>query len=210
MNGAETADRTFYTGYSMRGMFVPGEMLRLAETTFDRLRPGDVVAILDRTPHVVHRIVEKSAVYAITMGDNNARPDAWKLTPRSSFRIVTDAVSADGTVRAVAGGTDGMKQFRRQQRKRKLRRFAGWLVRPLKPLKFLRIPARRVEQFRDGTVQWSFGGIPVAARGPSGRTVYLHWTKRLFFRVQEPEEQDGTVRHTTVGAESAEPAKSVK
>lgn len=84
------------------------------------------------------------------------------------------------------GGEVVMRQFRRQQRKRKMRRFAGRLARPLKPLRFLRIPARSKAEFRDGTVQWSFGGIPVAAaRGTSGRAVYLHWSKRLFFRVPE-------------------------
>lgn len=182
-NGPETQGRAVYTGNSMRGIFVPGEMLALAETAFETLRTGDVVVMLDRTPHVVHRIVEKNTEYAVTMGDNNECPDVEKLTPGDGFRLVTGAFSADGTLRAVAGGEAGMKQFRRQQRKRKLRRFAGWLIRPLKPLGGLRIPARTETKFRDGTVQWSCGGIPVAARGPSGRTVYLHWTKRLFFRI---------------------------
>jgi hypothetical protein len=38
---------------------------------------------------------------------------------------------------------------------------------------------------RDGTVQWSFAGIPVAARVPSGRIRYPHRSKRLFFRLPE-------------------------
>ena len=142
-----------------------------------------MVAMLDRTPYVVHRIVEKNADSAVTMGDNNDRPDARKLKPDDAFRLVTGAVSPDGTVRAVESGEAGMLRFRRQQRKRKLRRFVGRLVRPLKPLKHLRIPAKTETRFRDGTVQWSCVGIPVAARGPSGRTVYLHWSKRLFFRI---------------------------
>ena len=181
----ETPDKAVYTGNSMRGMFVPGEMLALAETAFETLRTGDVVAMFARTPHVVHRIIEKNAEYAVTMGDNNDCPDAGKLKPDDVFRLVTGAVALDGTVRIVEGGEAGMRQFRRQQRKRKLRRFAGCLVRPLKPLGILRIPARTETKFRDGTVQWSFGGISVAARGPSGRTVYLHWSKRLLFRVPD-------------------------
>ena len=183
MNGPETQDKAVCLGNSMRGLLTPGETLILAETTFETLRKGDVTAMFDRTPHVVHRVIEKNADSAVTMGDNNDRPDALKLTPGAAFRLVTGVVSADGTVRPVAGGEAGMRQFRRQQRKRKLRRFAGLLIRPLKPLKILRIPARRETRFRDGTVQWDFAGIPVAARGPSGRTVYLHWSKRLFFRV---------------------------
>lgn len=180
MNGQ---DKAIYTGNSMRGVFLPGEMLVLSETAFETLRTGDVVAMFDRTPHVVHRIVEKNADSAVTMGDNNDRPDALKLAPDVPFRLVTGAIRADGTIRPIAGGGAGMRQFRRQQRKRKLRRFAGLLARPLMPLRFLRIPARRVTRFRDGTVQWDFAGIPVAARGPSGHFMYLHWSKRLFFRV---------------------------
>ena len=180
MNGP---DKAVYTGNSMRGMFVPGEMLALSGTAFETLRTGDVVVMFDRAPHVVHRIVEKNADSAVTMGDNNDQPDAKLLARGVPFRLVTGVISADGTVRSVAGGEAGMRQFRRQQRKRKLRRFAGLLVRPLKPLKFLRVPARRETRFRDGTVQWSFAGIPVAARTPSGRFMYLHWSKRLFFRV---------------------------
>ena len=181
MNEArETPDKAVYTGNSMRGVFVPGEMLELARAAFETLRTGDVVAMFDRNPYVVHRIVEKNADYAVTMGDNNGCPDNLKLTPDADFRLVTGVLPPDGTVRAVAGGETGMRQFRRQQRRRKLRRFARWLA---SPLKSLRIPARTETKFRNGTVQWSFGGIPVAARGPSGRTMYLHWSKRLFFRV---------------------------
>jgi len=176
-------DKAVYKGNSMRGMFVPGETLTLAETAFETLRTGDVVAMFDRTPHVVHRIVGKSADSAVTMGDNNDRPDARELTAGVPFRLVTGVISADGSARPVAGGEAGMRQFRRQQRKRKLCRLAGLLVRPLNPLKNLRIPARRETRFRDGTVQWSFAGIPVAARAPSGRFMYLHWSKRLFFRI---------------------------
>ena len=176
-------DKAVYTGNSMRRGIIPGEMLVLSETTFETLRSGDVVAMFDRTPYIVHRILEKKVDSAITMGDNNDRPDAMELTRGVPFRLVTGVMSADGSIRPVAGGEAGMRQFRRQQRKRKLRRFAGLLVRPLKPLKFMRIPVRRETRFRDGTVQWSFAGIPVAARAPSGRFMYLHWSKHLFFRI---------------------------
>jgi hypothetical protein len=160
-------------------------MLELAETAFETLRRGDVVANLGRTPPVVHRIVEKNAEYAVTMGDNNDRPDAWKLTPDDVFRLVTGAVALDGTGRTVEGGEAGMLRFRRQQRKRNMVRFAGWLIRPLKPLKFLRLPARTETRFRDGTVQWNWGSIPVAARAAGGKMKYLHWSKRLLFRVPD-------------------------
>ena len=176
-------NEALYTGESMRGAFVPGETLFLAESAFDTLREGDVVAIFDRTPYYVHRIVEKNADCAVTMGDNNGRPDALRLTPESRFRLVTSVRGLDGAVRKTPDGETGMEQFRRQQRKQNLRRVASALIRPFRPLKCLRIPAKKETKYRDGTMQWSFAGIPVAARTAEGRITYLHWSKRLFFRV---------------------------
>ena len=181
--GPDVRKTAFYKGESMRGIFVPGEILSLEERSFETLREGDVVAIFSRTPYIVHRIIEKNTEYAVTMGDNNDRPDAHKLTPDDAFRLVTGAVSLNGINRSVDGGEAGMRLFRRRQRKRKLRHFAGWLIRPLKPLKDLRVPADTETRFRDGTVQWSRGNIPVATVTPNGRIVYRTWSKRLFFRV---------------------------
>ena len=183
MNKPEPSDKAIYTGNSMRGLFVPGETLCLAEKGFESLREGDVVAILSRTPGIVHRIVEKNAEYAVTMGDNNDRPDAMKLRSGADFRLVIGAISPDGSFRPVHGGEAGMKQFRRQQRKRRLHRLIRNAMDPLRPLKRLRIPANRETRFRDGTLQWCCGNIPVAARTPSGRTEYLGSWKRLFFRI---------------------------
>ena len=198
MNGPETRKEARYTGNSMRGAFVPGETLILAETAFETLQEGDTVAIFTRSPYYVHRIIEKNADYAVTMGDNNDRPDAAKLTPDSPFRLVVSARSLNGAMRSVPGGADGMEQFRRQQRRRKLRQFAGLLVRPFKPLKSLRIPADTETRFRDGTVQWNRGRIPVAARNPAGKIVYQHWSKRLLFRIpaqnDRPDPEDDSER----------------
>ncbi len=183
MNSPETLEKAIYTGNSMKGMFVPGETLCLAEKGFETLREGDVVAILSLTPHIVHRIIEKKADYAITMGDNNCRPDTMKLSCETALRLVTGAISLDGTFRPVKGGEAGMEQFRRQQRKRRMCRVILNTLRPLRPLKSLRIPANREARFRDGTVQWCCGSIPVAARNPVGKTEYLGFWKRLFFRI---------------------------
>jgi len=176
-------DVAFYKGNSMRGMFVDGERLSLESASFDSLRVGDVVAIFDRTPYYVHRVVELAPGRAVTMGDNNPRPDAHTLVPASHIKLVVRAQGLDGSVRSVLGGESGMAQFRRQQRRRRLRVCAAALLVPFKPLKYLRIPARTVTRFRNGAVQWSCAGIPVAARSASGSFKYLHWSKRLLFRV---------------------------
>lgn len=183
MSRPESLEKAIYTGNSMKGMFVPGEMLYLEERVFEMLQEGDVVAILSHTPHIVPRIIEKKTDYAITMGDNNDRPDATILSCETSLRLVTGAISLDGTFRSVKGGESGMEQFRRQQRKRLLHRVILNTMRPLRPLKSLRIPANREARFRDGTVQWCCGNIPVAARNSLGKTEYLGSWKRLFFRI---------------------------
>ena len=176
-------EKSIYTGNSMKGMFVPGETLCLAERGFETLREGDVVAILSQTPHIVHRIIEKKADCAITMGDNNDHPDTMHLSSETNLRLVTGAISLDGTFRSVKGGESGMEQFRRQQRKRRLHRVILNTIRPLRPLKGLRIPANREARFRNGTIQWCCGNIPVAARNSLGKTEYLGSWKRLFFRI---------------------------
>ena len=176
----------------MRGTFVPGETLFLMETAFETLRTGDVVAIFDCMPHRVHRIIEKNADFAVTMGDNNGTPDALRLRRDSRFRLVTVARGLDGVVRQVSGGAAGMKQHQLQQRKRNLRVFMTALIRPFSPLTFLRIPANTETRFRDGTVQLSCGRIPVAARTAGGETKYLHWSKRLFFRIPKTKKIEKT------------------
>ncbi len=183
MNWPDAPKDALYTGNSMRGMFLPGETVLLAEVSFETLRKGDVVAVFDRTPSYVHRIVEKNADYAVTMGDNNDHPDKLRLTPESHIMLITGARGLHGDVRRVSGGDAGMKRFRRQQRKRAFRRFAVRLLRPFRPFQAFRIPAGRETRFRDGTIQWNFGDIPVAVRKPDGTTMYFHWAKRLVFRI---------------------------
>lgn len=176
-------DHAFYTGNSMRGMFITGERLSLEPASFDSLRVGDIVAVFDRTPYYVHRVVEIAPDRIVTMGDNNPRPDAAPVTPLSHIKRVVRAHGLDGSVRDVPGGEAGMLRFRRQQRRRRLRACVSALLIPFKPLKLLRIPARTETRFRNGTRQWSCAGIPVAAQTPSGTFRYLHWPLRFFFRV---------------------------
>ena len=205
----EIPDHAFYTGNSMRGMFVTGERLVLEPAPFDALRVGDVVAVFDRTPYYVHRIVEISPDRAVTMGDNNPRPDAAPLAPASYFRRVVRAHGLDGSVRDVPGGEAGMAQFLRQQRRRRLRACASALLIPFKPLKFLRIPARTETRFRNGTRQWSCAGIPVAAQSSSGTFRYLCWPMRFLFRVPAQLLLDPTADAPgTAPADDAQPGKT--
>ena len=181
----DEASTAYYTGSSMRGMFRDGDRLDLRAEPFESLMPGDVVAVFDREPFYVHRVVRRTADRVVTMGDNNLAPDKHELTPDSSFRLVIRRHTTDGRTVDVARGADGMRQFRRQQRKRRIFAVFMRVMSVFRPLKFLRIPAREASRFRDGSVQWSWHGVPVAVRGNNGRVVYLKWSRRMVFRVPE-------------------------
>jgi len=183
--GTVLPDRGVYHGNSMSNVFVDGDILFFEEVPFDQLECGDIVAVFERSPYYVHRIVKKENGFAVTMGDNNTIPDKLELNQNSKFGFVRNyiPIKNPGTVLSVTSGTDGMEQFQRWQKHlwRKHR-----LVGILSPLRFFgrfRIPAKKETKFRDGTVQWSFVFIPVAARNPAGKTKYLSRWKRLFFRV---------------------------
>lgn len=177
--------KAYYTGNSMHGMFVQGDILLLTSIPYRMLECGDIVACFDNSPFYVHRIIRKTPECAVTMGDNNARPDPAELTPQSDFMLVTAYIPlhSPGRVLPVERGARGMTRFRRQQRLVRGRMAVERLFRLFRVLGVLRLPAHGKTRFRDGTVQWSFMGIPVAARTPDGKTTYLHWSKRLFFRI---------------------------
>lgn len=186
-DGNNLPDRGVYHGNSMGDVFRDGDILIFSERPFEMLECGDIVAVFERIPYYVHRIVKKENGSAITIGDNNSTPDELKLNRGSRIMTVTHYIPAGspetGPVLAVTGGGDGMKQFLRRQKQLSMKRRMSVVLLPLRPLKFLRIPARKETRFRDGTIQWSIGGLPVAARAPSGKVKYLGGWKRLFFRI---------------------------
>ena len=178
-------DRGVYQGNSMGDVFTDGDILLFSDVPFDDLECGDIVAVFERTPYYVHRIVKKENGGVITMGDNNRRPDALKLDQNSKIKFVKQSIPVENfaTVLSVAGGSAGMKQFRRRQKQLWLKWRISDLLPLIRGLGCLRIPAKKETRFRDGTIQWNFGGIPVAARNPAGKTTYLGGWKRLFFRI---------------------------
>lgn len=196
----------YYTGNSMRGMFVPGDILLLSAITYGELECGDIVAVFDSTPYYVHRVVRKTPESAVTMGDNNSIPDSAPLTEKSRFMLVKAVipVKTPGQAFPVDRGGPGMKRFDRRQRVVKLRRIGENVLSRLRIVGCLRIPARKEIRFRNGTIQWNCGQIPVAARSPDGKTNYLHWTRRLIFRIPR---QTAAPEDAGSGNEFAENAK---
>ena len=196
----------YYTGNSMRGMFVPGDILLLSATTYGDLECGDIVAVFDSTPYYVHRVIRKTPESAVTMGDNNSAPDSIPLTEKSQFMRVKAfiPVKNPGQALPVDGGGRGMIRFSRRQRIVRLRKIREKALSKFRIIGCLRIPARNEIRFRNGTIQWNCGPIPVAARSPDGRTSYLHWTKRLVFRIPK---QATTQEDAGAGNDLAENAK---
>ena len=110
----------FYTGNSMKGVFVPGDTLELETVPFSELRPGDIVAIDAERPYV-HRVIRIEKGRIITQGDNNPHPDEQPLTPDRSFQKVTGAAAFDGSPRRFRSGENGITDFRHHQRRRRFR-----------------------------------------------------------------------------------------
>ena len=172
----------FYCGASMSGVFQPGDSLRLEAVSFESLRPGDIVAVESAPVPYVHRVIRVNGTEAVTQGDNNAAPDARPLTPGCRFSLVTGAVSFPGVFRPVAGGPQGMRRFRRNQWRRKLRAGAGRVWHRLEPRAFWRIQVRSRTVFRNEMV-FDFHGIPVARVSANGSVHYFGSLKRLLFRL---------------------------
>ena len=178
-------DRGVYHGNSMGDVFTDGDILIFEEVPFDRLECGDIVAVFERLPYYVHRIVKKERNSATTMGDNNPKPDELELNKNSRIMFVRNYIPMKnpGTVLAVIGGSGGMEQFRRWQKHLLRKRRIAGILSPLRYFGRFRLPAKKETRFRDGTIQWNFGSIPVAARNKAGRIKYLGNWKRLFFRI---------------------------
>ena len=179
-----------YYGNSMAGVFVPGDRLELEPVVFDRLRPGDVVAIQEGPLPYVHRVIRIRNGAATTMGDNNLRPDRRPLTPESNFALVVAAVGPDGRSRPIPGGRVGRRWFRRHQRRRQLRALGAACWKWLEPVAWWRIPVRGRIGFRDEVV-FEFHGLPVARRVAGGPVRYYSIPRRLLFRVVEPRKRSG-------------------
>jgi hypothetical protein len=176
-DGNKLPDRGVYHGNSMGDMFRDGDTLIFSDVPFDKLECDDIVAIFERSPYFVHRIVKKENGIAVTMGDNNFTPDDLvELNPNSKLKSVCNyiPVKSLGALLAVAGGAAGMEQFRRRQKHLRLRlRIAGIL--PLHQLGRLRLPAKNEIGFRDGTGPEEFRRYPRGRPKPGGKNKISGW-----------------------------------
>ena len=170
----------FYKGDSMRGVFTPGDTLQLEAVPFAELRPGDIVAVEAERPYV-HRIIRIDGTHITTQGDNNAAPDPRTLTPESKFRRVAGANTFNGTPRSFHSGAQGMNDFRKHQRSRRIRAALMRLFTRLERLLFWRFELNRTA-FAE-TVVYSRFGVTAAHRSPDGAIRFRNPFFRLIFRL---------------------------
>ena len=176
----------FYFGSSMLRTFTPGETLVLEDKPFSALEPGDVVAVFNdcaSVPGVIHRVIRIDGESAVTMGDNNPRPDEARLTAQSRFMLCTGAVSQDGKQRKIANGRAGMFKFRINRFRRRFRSAVTPSARKLLSLMFWRITLRKSGSFSDGSTCFYFGSCFVARRTASGVVRFRSEFFKLFFKI---------------------------
>lgn len=168
----------------MRGVFIPGDTLQLEAVPFAELRPGDIVAIEAERPYV-HRVIRIDGARITTQGDNNSAPDPQPLTPEQPFRRVVAAASFDGAPRSFHSGAQGMIDFRKHQRGRRIRAALLRLFTRLEPLLFWRFELRRTLFAK--TVGYSRFGVTAAHRSPDGAIRFCNPFFRLIFRLPKGE-----------------------
>ena len=174
-----------YYGCSMYRVFTPGEKLFLSEVEFDSLQAGDIIAI--RKPgekQYVHRVIEKNAQYAVTMGDNNPAPDLLHITRQDVFFLVVSAENNQGKVRKISGGAAGMKDFYAHRRRRWLRLLCRKILFKSEKLLFWRITVRESKQFGD-EICYYWKSHAVGRKTADGRKAYASWRDFLRFRLPE-------------------------
>lgn len=174
-----------YRGESMLRVFVPGDILHVERIAAAQTELGDIIAFdTPRGGVTVHRaIARKPSGELVTMGDNNPRPDVYRIKPETTVFRVVEVRRGDGRSETVSGGKDGMAEFRRNRRRRwfqgELPRYASGICRRLWPFKRrLRTPVR-------------FGGEeffyvrqkPVAKRSESGRVRWASPWYRVIYRI---------------------------
>ncbi len=179
-------DLPLYYGNSMRSVFCPGDRLQVEEISFDSLQIGDIVTVEGdgNNSNYVHRVIEKTPGYAITMGDDNLHPDMQKLTSESLFMLVSGAWDLRGNYRSVHGGRKGMIAFCYHQRRLHWHMACRRIFDIAEKFFFWRREADIMKHF--GADEYYFyKNRPIGRRLADGRLCYASWKMRLFYKMPE-------------------------
>lgn len=103
-----------YKGFSMKMVFVPGDLLVVRDIAISEVRQGDIVAFqrAGAADGIVHRVLKINSDCLVTMGDNNSAPDRFRVTAAERPRLVLFRVDANGRQHGVSRGAMGMALFR--------------------------------------------------------------------------------------------------
>ena len=170
-----------YRGSSMFRVFTPGDILTVVPRRAGETQVGDIICFNGIRGETVHRVVRKNATQVVTMGDNNASPDAEPLRPDAPVRLVTARRDAAGVVHEVPGGRRGVFAFRVNRARRGARWFFDRLAGILRRVMIVKYPLRRKVRFGSDEIFY-FGGRPVLRRDAAGKEMWLSPWYRVFFK----------------------------
>ena len=168
-----------YERFSMKRVFVPGDLLETAPRALKDFVPGDIAVFYPHgrnVPGVVHRVLKCTQEGLITMGDNNPRPDNWVVTAEYMPSLVVARITPAGKRHPVTHGAAGMRQFHWNQLRRRARQLLSRSISPFWGLMFWRKPLRNPVKLADQE-QYYVGKKLVARRTAHGVEFYPLWNK---------------------------------
>ncbi len=166
----------------MHFLFHAGDILETRPLAFDEAKQGDVIVFGHSDKMIVHRICRILPNALMTMGDNNASPDAWQLTRQDALFLVVARIDQRKRRYIVRRGARGMMRFYRNRTVRLFVRCAAFAGRALTRIVDWRKPLPEPEKFGDEycyivknrTIAWK--------TGKTGVVCFHHWTDRLRYR----------------------------
>lgn len=176
----------FYERYSMKRVFVPGDLLETAPRALEEFVPGDIAVFYPHgkdVPGVVHRVLKCTPEGLITMGDNNPRPDEWIVSADYAPALVVARITPAGKRHTVTCGAAGMRQFRWNQFRRRIRSMLSRGITPFWKVMFWRKTLKNPVKLADQE-QYYVGKKLVARRTAHGVEYFPFWNK-LRYRVEK-------------------------
>lgn len=179
--GAASADRRFYFGNSMLGVFLPGDELRSEKVEFSDIARGDIICFECGEKMIVHRVIAKTADHLTTMGDNNPRPDAFELHANLAYLRVI-GFRRRGREFAARNGMSGRCQFQANRLRRRVRNSLRGIAVPLLALYLPVFGLRKLEMVKYADERHYFRrGRLIAVVRKDGRIMFRRWYYRLIF-----------------------------
>lgn len=170
---------SLYERYSMKRVFVPGDLLETTPRALEEFVPGDIAVFYPHgkdVPGVVHRVLKCTSEGLITMGDNNPRPDDWVVTADYTPALVIARITPAGKRHTVTCGPAGMRQFRWNQFRRRIRSGLAHCLSPFWGLMFWRKSLKNPVRLTDQE-QYYVGKNLVARRTAHGVEYFPFWNK---------------------------------